>query len=131
MNTITVRPIRTEEDYDFALAEIDRLMDAEANTPEADLLNVWTTLVEAYEDEHYPIPEPEPIEAILYALEKFGLTRDDLIPMIGNLELVNKVMDKKLPLTLEMIRALSNGLDLPADILIQPYPLQVQTEQTI
>lgn len=118
-----MRPIRTEEDYDFARAEIDRLINAEPNTPEADLLDVWSTLVEAYEDEHYPIPEPEPIEAILYALEKNGLTRADLEPMIGNPEIVNQVLDKKIPLTLDMIRNLSKGLDLPADLLIQKYSL--------
>ncbi len=122
-----VRPILTEEEYDFALTEIERLLHAEPNTPEADLLYAWSVQVEAYEHEHYPISKPSPIGAILYALDRHSLTPNDLVPMIGNLDLVNQVLEKRAPLTLDMIRNLSKGLDLPADILIQPYA--VQSEQ--
>ncbi len=78
-----IRPIRTEADYEAALAEIERLFDAAPNTPENDRLDVFTTLVEAYEAHHYPVPEPDPVEAIKYYMESRGLSRADLEPYIG------------------------------------------------
>ncbi len=78
-----VQPIRTESDYEAALAEIERLFDAAPNTPENDRLDVLTTLVEAYEAHHYPIPGPDPVEAIKYYMESRGLSRADLEPYIG------------------------------------------------
>ena len=78
-----VHAIRTEADYDAALAEIERLFDAAPDTAENDRLDVFTTLVEAYEAHHYPIPEPDPIEAIKYYMESRGLSRADLEPYIG------------------------------------------------
>jgi HTH-type transcriptional regulator / antitoxin HigA len=78
-----IRPVRTEADYEVALAEIERLFDAAPNTPENDRLDVLTTLVEAYEARHYPIPEPDPAEAIKYFMESRGLSRADLEPYIG------------------------------------------------
>ncbi|MFL7870588.1 MAG: type II toxin-antitoxin system HigA family antitoxin, partial [Anaerolineales bacterium] len=72
-----IKPIKTEADYEAALKEIERLFDAEPGTPESDRLEVLTTLVEAYEDEHYAIPAPDPVEAILYYMESRGLKRAD------------------------------------------------------
>lgn len=74
---IELRAIKTENDYRTALREIERLFDAEPNTPECDRLDVLTTLVEAYEQRHYPIEAPDPIEAILYYLESRGLLKSD------------------------------------------------------
>ncbi len=117
------RPIRTEADYRAALAEIERLFDAELNTSESDRLEVLTTLVEAYEQRHYPIEAPDPIEAILYYLESRGLSVDELGSVIGSKAEVADILHRKQALTLEMIRGLHKQLGIPAQILIQPYPL--------
>lgn len=113
-----IKPIKTEADYDAALREIDRLFDAEENTPEDDRLDVLITLVEAYEEEHYPVPPPDPIEAIKFRLDQQGLTRKDLEPLIGRRGRVAEVLNRKRPLTLPMIRRLNAALKIPADILI-------------
>lgn len=78
-----IKPIRTEEDYRVTLEEIQRLMDAEPDTPEGDRLDVLATLAEAWEAKHYPIEEPDPIEAIRHRMEALGMSRKDLEPMIG------------------------------------------------
>ena len=116
-------PIRTEADYRAALDEIERLFDAEPNTPECNLLEVLTTLVEAYEQQHYPIEVPEPIDAILYYLESRGLSAHDLEPIIGSLGEVTNILHRKQALTLEMIQRLHSSLGIPAEVLIQPYSL--------
>jgi len=116
-----IRPIKTEEDYQAALREIDRLLDAQPETPEGDRLDVLSTLVEAYEAQHHEIARPDPVEAILYHLESRGLSRRDLEPYLGSRARVSEVLNRKRPLTLEMIRRLHSGLGIPAEILIQPY----------
>ncbi|MEA5504799.1 transcriptional regulator [Halotia wernerae UHCC 0503] len=120
---LKLHPIRTEADYRAALDEIERLFDAEPNTPECDLLEVLTTLVEAYEQQHHPIVAPEPIDAILYYLESRGLSVNDLEPIIGSLGQVTDILNRQQPLTLEMIRRLHSSLGIPAEVLIQPYSL--------
>ena len=119
-----IRPIKTEADYDAALAEIERLFAAEADTPDGDQLDLLTTLVEAYEAHRYPIAPPDPIEAIVYHLESRGLTRRDLEHYIGSRARVSEVLNRKRPLTLGMIRRLHLELGIPADVLIQPYATQ-------
>lgn len=116
-----IRPLRTETDYQAALAEIERLFDAAQDTPEADRLEVLTTLVEAYEAHHFHLPAPDPIEAINYYVESRGLSRHDLEPYLGSRARVAEVLNRKRPLSLEMIRRLHAGLGIPADVLIQPY----------
>jgi HTH-type transcriptional regulator/antitoxin HigA len=118
---IAIKPIRSEADYEAALAEIEQLFEAEPGTPAGDRLEVLTTLVEAYEEKHYPIPLPDPIEAIYYYLESRGLSRRDLEPYLGSRARVSEVLNRKRPLSLEMIRRLNNGLGIPAEVLIQPY----------
>ncbi|MBF2007272.1 MAG: transcriptional regulator [Chlorogloeopsis fritschii C42_A2020_084] len=120
---LKLRPIRTEADYHAALDEIERLFDAEPNTPDCDRLEILTTLVEAYEQRHYPIVAPEPIEAILYYLESRGLSAGDLEPIIGSLGEVTDILNRQQALTLEMIRRLHSSLGIPAEVLIQPYSL--------
>ena len=116
-----IRPIRTEADHEAALAEIERLFDAAPNTPQNDRLDVFTTLVEAYEAHHYPIPEPDPVEAIKYYMESRGLSRADLEPYIGGRARVAEVLNRKRALSLNMIRRLYAGLGIPAEVLVQPY----------
>jgi HTH-type transcriptional regulator/antitoxin HigA len=118
---MNIKPIKTETDYQAALEEIEKLFDAAPDTPEGDRLEVLVTLVEAYEEKHYSIPMPDPIEAILYHMESRGLTRRDLQPYIGSRARVSEVLNRKRSLTMEMIRNLHKGLGIPAEILIQPY----------
>jgi HTH-type transcriptional regulator/antitoxin HigA len=120
---MSIRPIRTEADYEAALAEIERLFDAAPDTPEGDRLDVLATLVEAYEEQHYSMPAPDPIEAIQYYMESRGLSRRDLEPYLGSRARVGEVLNRKRPLSLEMIRRLHTGLGMAADILIQPYSI--------
>ena len=120
---MNIRPIRTEADYDAALAEIDRLIDAPDDSLEADYLDILSTLVEAYEEQHYPIPLPDPISYILYYMESRGLTRRDLEPYLGSQRRVAQVLNKERPLTMKMIRALNRGLNIAMDILVQPVEL--------
>lgn len=120
---MTVRPIKTEMDYEEALKEIERLFDAQPDTPDGDRLDVLTTLVQAYEDRAYPIAVPDPVEALLYFLESRGLTRRDLEPYLGSRARVAEVLNRRRALSIEMIRRLHDGLGLPADVLIQPYAL--------
>ena len=120
------KPIKTEADYQAALEEIERLFDATPDTPEGDCLEVLTTLVEAYEDRHYSIPLPDPIEAIVYHMESRGLSRRDLESYVGSRARVSEILNRKRPLSIGMIRRLHVGLGIPADILIQPYRIRKQ-----
>ena len=114
-----IRPIKTEHDYDAALAEVEALWGAKPDTPEGDKLDVLITLVEAYEAKHHPIAPPDPVEAILFRIEQAGLQRKDLEPYIGHSGRVSEVLNHKRPLTLEMIRKLWIGLHIPLESLIQ------------
>jgi HTH-type transcriptional regulator / antitoxin HigA len=118
-----VRPIRTKADHQAALAEIATLMNAEKGTPEGDRLDVLATLVEAYEAARIPIESPDPISAILFMMEQKQLGRRDLEPAIGTRARVAEVLNRRRALTLPMIRRLSHFLDIPADVLIQPYKI--------
>jgi HTH-type transcriptional regulator/antitoxin HigA len=116
-----ISPIKTKTNYETALKEIEQLFQAELGTLEGDRLEVLTILVEAYEDQHYNLPLPDPIDAILYHMESRGLSRRDLEPYIGSRARVSEVLNRKRPLSLDMIRRLSTGLGIPAEVLIQSY----------
>lgn len=111
--------ITTEEEYDKALAIVLGLMDAKEGTEKAERLEHWGKLVEIYEDEHYPIPMPTPLEAIEFAMGQQGLSRQDLEPFMGTEYVVSEVLAGKRRLSLEMVRALHAGLDIPLDTLAQ------------
>jgi HTH-type transcriptional regulator/antitoxin HigA len=98
-------------------------MDAEPGTPEEEELEIVSTLVWAYEQEYYPVDKPTPIAAIEYYMESRGLTRKDLEPYLGSPSRVSEIMNKRRPLSKEMIRRLEAGTGIPASILIQPYEL--------
>ena len=116
---MTIRPIKSEADYRRALREIDRLMDARKNTTEGDRLDVLATLVQAWEEKHHRIDAPDPVEAILFAMDQRGLTRRDLESLIGTRARVAEVLNRKRRLTLAMIRRLHEALGIPADVLIR------------
>ncbi|AYA39628.1 transcriptional regulator [Xenorhabdus nematophila] len=119
---MNIKPIRTEQDYQYALKTIAPLFDnqPEIGTPEFDYMEVMVLLIEAYEAEHYPIDPPDPIEAIKYKMEQSGLTVKDLEPAIGKSNRVYEILNRKRNLTLPMIRNLHNMFGIPANILIKP-----------
>lgn len=119
-----IKPIKTETDYEAALMGIEQLWGASYGSPEGDTLDVLVTLVEAYEEEHYPIPPPDPIEAIFHYMENQGLSERDLEVYLGSRASVSEVLNRQRSLSLDMIRKLHNGLGIPADILVQPYALR-------
>lgn len=114
-----VKPIKSERDHRKALAEIERLMDARPHTPQGDRLDVLTTLVEAWERKHHAIENPDPVEAIRFAMEQRGLSRRDLEPLIGSRARVSEVLSGRRHLTLPMIRRLHERLGIPAESLIR------------
>ena len=116
-----IRPIRTKADYRAALKEMERLWPAEPGTARGDRAEVLTTLIEAYEAKHFPIPAPDPVAAILFMMEQKGLGRRDLEPAIGSRGRVSEILTRKRPLTLPMVRALSALLQIPTEVLVQPY----------
>ena len=119
-----ITPIKTDADYKAALAETECLFDAAPGSTDGDRLEILTILVEAYEEKHHPISPPDPIEAILYHMESRGLSRRDLEPFIGSRARVSEILNRKRPLTVEMIRNLQKGLGISADVLIQPYAVR-------
>jgi len=122
---ITIGPIRTEEDYRNALDKLEQLLDAELGSPEEDQLEILGTLVWAYEQKHDPIGKLDPIAALEYYLESRGLEQKALEPYIGLPSRVWEVMNKRRPLSKEMIRKLEAGTGISASILIQPYELEL------
>ena len=118
---ITIKPIKTEKDYDRALALVEGLMGAEADSSDGDVLDALVTLIEAYEAKHWHIDLPDPIDAIAFMMEQKGLSRRDLEPAIGSRGRVSEVLTRKRPLTLPMVRKLSALLQIPTDVLVQPY----------
>ncbi|MDM8518985.1 hypothetical protein QUF64_02995 [Anaerolineales bacterium HSG6] len=117
---MNIKPIKTEAEYQSTLQEIDHLFDVAPNTPEEDYLELLAILVEAYEAQHYPIPLPEPIDAIRHFMEAQQLLPRDLVPYIGSLKWVEEILNRKRDLTLDMIRKLHANLGIPAEVLIQP-----------
>ena len=113
-----IRPIKTEADYDAALAEIDQLWGAKEGTDHGDRLDVLLVLVDNYEAQHHPIDPPDPIEAIKFRMEQMNLTRKDLEPLIGSRSRVSEIINRRRPLSLPMIRRLHQSLHIPLESLI-------------
>lgn len=122
-----IRLIHNEVDYQAALQRIRKLWEAEPGTAEADELEILAMLVNKYEDEHYPIDEPDPIEYIKIRMEELGLKQEDLVPYMGNKGNVSKVLSRKRSLSLEMIRNLHRGLRFPLEVLIAEPNLNSKT----
>ena len=114
-----IKPIRTKADYRAVLKEIETLMSARAGTPEGERLDVLVTLVEAYEKKHTRFDLPDPVEAIKFRMEQMALGPKDLVPMIGQINRVYEVLNRKRPLTLQMIRRLHRTLGIQAESLIK------------
>jgi len=121
---MNIKPIKNEQDYLDVLGTIESLMDAKPNTPQMDELEVLTTLVEAYETQHYVIDAPDPIEAIKFRMEQEGLKQKDLIDIVGSKSRVSEVLNKKRKLTIEMIRNLHKQLHIPIESLFLDYKIK-------
>lgn len=113
-----IKLIETEEEYNQIIKRIDKLFDAPKGSKQANELDLLVLIVNKYEEENYPIEEPDPIEYIKIRMEEMGLKATDLVPYIGNKGNVSKVLNRKRGLSIEMIRNLHKGLGFPLDILI-------------
>ncbi len=118
-----IRPIKTEEDYEKALARLDEIFDAPPNTEEGDEAEILALLIETYEDKYYPISDPDPIEAIKIRMEDMNLKQKDLVGVIGGKSRVSEVLNRKKRLTVEMIRKLEKALNISASVLVNSYQL--------
>jgi HTH-type transcriptional regulator / antitoxin HigA len=116
---MSIKPIRSEADYDEALRRVELLWCSTSGTPEGDELDILVDLVEAYERRYYPIDLPTPVEAIKFRLEQQGKECLSLIGIIGQRTRVYEVMRGARPLSLNMIRKLHSKLGIPAEVLIQ------------
>lgn len=119
MSDHRIRPIHSEQDYADALARVEALMDMERSDVEDDELDVLATLVEVYEDRHFPMDAPDPIEAIKFRMQQLDMKQSDLAPIFGSRAKASEVLSGKRELTLKMIRALHDHLGIPADVLIR------------
>ncbi len=113
-----LKPIKNDHELNRALKRIDELSGAKRNTEKGDELDILMLLVEKYEEEHYPIPPSDPVEAIKFLMEQNSMSRKDLEPYIGTSGRVSEVLSKKRTLTLAMIKKLHEGLKIPYECLI-------------
>ena len=120
---MNIKPIRNDDDLRAAFARLKRVFQAPEGSPEADEMEVLVTLVEAYENKHYPIGPADPVEAIKFRMEQGGLTPKDLVPAIGRLNRVYEILARKRPLTLAVIWKLHEKFGIPAESLIRPTKL--------
>jgi HTH-type transcriptional regulator/antitoxin HigA len=111
--------LKTAADYENALAYVDRLMDAPPNSTQEAELELWSLLVERYEETKFPIDTPDPVDAIKFRMEQDGLRQKDLEKYFPNKSRVSEVLNHKRPLSLGMIRALNKGLGIPAEVLLR------------
>lgn len=117
---MNIQPIKTEMDYEKALERVDVLMEQDPNmgTPQSDELEILALLIEKYEENHWAIATPDPIEAIKYRMEEMGLKQKDLVPMIGSKSKVSEVLNRKIGLSLSMIAQISAKLRIPLEVLV-------------
>ncbi len=111
--------IKTEAEYTEALARVESLMDAKPGTAKEEELELWSLLVERYEQEHFPIDLPDPVEAIKFRMEQEGLQQKDLVQYLPGKNRVSEVLNHKRRLSIGMIRALHQGLRIPAEVLLR------------
>ncbi len=118
---MNIKPIKTEKDYQKALIRLEKIFNSRPGTQGGDELDILALLIERYEDEHYPIEAPDPIEAIKFRMEQMGYKQKDLEMIIGYKGHVSEILNRKRKLTLEMVRNLHEKLNIPLNALIQTY----------
>jgi len=116
-----IKAIKTEEDYENALKRLDLIFHAPIDSKEGDEAEVLSILIEKYEEEHYPIEAPDPIEAIKFRMEQMDMNKSDLAKIIGYPSRVTEILSRKRKLTLKMIRNLHDKLRIPYESLIADY----------
>ena len=116
-----IKPIKTENDYNQALERLEVIFDAKKGSSEGDELEVLGILIDQYENEHFPIGMPDPIEAIKFRMEQMGYNQNDLANIVGLKSRASEILNRKRKLSLEMIRQLHEQLNIPTDVLIQTY----------
>jgi HTH-type transcriptional regulator/antitoxin HigA len=116
--------IKSDAEHEAALAHVETLMDAAAGSKAEAELEVWSLLIEKYEEEHFPISAPDPVSAIEFRMDQLGLSRSDLLRYIPNKSKVSEVLSRRRPLSLPMIRSLQSGLRIPAEVLLQKSRLR-------
>lgn len=120
---MNIKPLKTEQDYEKALERLELIFDAPANSKEGDEAEILSMLIDNFENEHYPIEAPDPIEAIKIRMEEMNLKQKDLVGIIGGKSRVSEILNKKKRLTVEMIRELEELLNIPASLLVRNYQL--------
>jgi len=118
---MNVKVIKTEEDYQQALKQLEKIFDSPIDSTEGDEADLLGLLIEKYEEEHYPIGPPDPIEAIKFRMEQMDMNKSDLAKIIGYKSRVSEIFNRKRKLTLQMIRRLHNKLKIPYEILLVDY----------
>ena len=113
-----LKVLKNEKEYEQALKKVEALWDAPKGSDRADELELWATLVEAYESKHYPIPNPDPIDAVKFRMEQMGLKPTDLAKYLGGRGRVSEVLNRKRPLSVNMMRSLYQNLHVPAESLL-------------
>ena len=121
---MNIQPIKNEESYELALARVGELMNAEPDTLKGDELDVLVTLIEAYEEKNHPIEAPDPIEAIRFRMEQYGMSNKDLVQYIGSTGRVSEILNYKRGLSITMIRSLNTGLKIPLESLFKEYKIR-------
>lgn len=121
---MTIKPIKTKKDYKSALERLEKIFDAKKGSTEGDELEVLSILIEKYEDEHFPIGFPDPIEAIKFRMEQLGYNQTDLAKVVGLKSRASEILSRKRKLTLDMIRLIHDNLKIPTEVLIQTYKLK-------
>lgn len=116
-----IKVIKTEEEYEQALERLNQIFHATPDTPEGDEAEVLSILIEKYEEEHYPIEAPDPIEAIKFRMEQMDMSKQDLAEVIGYKSRVSEIFSRKRKLTLRMIRNLHEKLNIPYESLMADY----------
>jgi HTH-type transcriptional regulator/antitoxin HigA len=123
---MNILPIKNVADYEATLERINQLMDAARDTPEGDELEVLALVVDAYEDSHYPIADPDPIEFLKYVMECQGYGQKDLARLLNSRPRASEILNRQRPLNLTMIRLISQAWQVPVEPLIREYSLSVQ-----
>ena len=118
---MNIKPIKTKKDYQDALLRLESIFDAKAGTRDGDELEVLSILVEKYENDHFPIDMPDPIEAIKFRMEQLGYNQSDLAKLVGLKSRASEILNRRRKLTLEMVRQINVGLNIPTEVLIQSY----------
>jgi HTH-type transcriptional regulator/antitoxin HigA len=120
-NAMTIKPIKTKKNYQQALARLELIFEAKKNSKEADELEILSILIEKYEDEHFSIGFPDPIEAIKFRMEQLGYNQTDLAKVVGLKSRASEILNKKRKLTIEMVRLIHDSMKIPTEVLIQAY----------